>query len=209
MSNYITKAQKFGFRLHETFDEISDSGWRLQYSNNRAVGVWRPDRVVGDITGDTINRMFVYNGTTLSVLDKSHNTYGVIEVPDTIDATLDFLVEKYEIVWPLCDILYSDIYDGLVNNIRTGTYAGLHYAAGELCHHLVFTQDNIDWQIWVDTGDKPILKKVVITYKQLAGYPQYTAVFTKWNMDPEFTEELFRFTPPEGAEKKELKPVKK
>jgi hypothetical protein len=209
MSDYLAGIQKFGCRIQEYFDRTTETGERIQYSNNRAIGIWRPGMFVGETTGDTINNQFWYDGTTVTILDKTHNVYGVIQAPATIDATLDFLRANYEIVFPLCDILYSDIYNGLITKIQSGTYAGLHYAAGELCHHLVFTQDNIDWQVWIATGDAPLPKKVVITYKQRPGYPQYMAVFTKWNINPEASKDLFKFTPPEGAVQKELKPVKK
>ena len=42
-------------------------------------------------------------------------------------------------------------------------------------------------------------RKIVITYAEEPGAPQYTAVIKRWNLEPKFTEELFHFVPPEGA----------
>jgi len=67
---------------------------------------------------------------------------------------------------PLADLLSDDLYSVLMKNAVTCRYLGLHYADGIKCHHIAATQKNIDWQIWVDAGDVPQLRKIVITYKQ-------------------------------------------
>ena len=78
---------------------------------------------------------------------------------------------------------------------------GLHQAAGVPCHHLAFSQEDIDWQIWIDAGPQPLPRKIVITYAEEPGAPQYTATIKRWSLDPKFTDELFHFVPPEGATK--------
>ena len=76
----------------------------------------------------------------MTVLDKAHNVYGHIEVPETIDAALDAILQDYGIVQPLADLLYSDVYAVLSEGITYGRYLGIHRAAGVPCHHLVFAQ---------------------------------------------------------------------
>ena len=71
------------------------------------------------------------------------------------------------------------------------------------------TQKDIDWQIWVDVGEMPFVRKIVITYKQQLESPQYSAVlktFTKLDQVPENT---FTFNAPEGAKKIPLLPLEK
>ena len=81
----------------------------------------------------------------------------------------------------------------------TGEYLGIHLAAGVPCHHLAFSQEAIDWQIWIDAGPQPLPRKIVISYAGEPGAPQYTATIRRWNLDPAFPEDLFRFEAPEGA----------
>ena len=47
---------------------------------------------------------------------------------------------------------------------------------------LLFTQENVDWQIWIDAGEKAVPRKIVITYKNEADQPQYEAVLDDWRL---------------------------
>jgi hypothetical protein len=85
-----------------------------------------------------------------------------------------------------------------------GVYVGLHEVDGVLCHHLALANDFLEWQIWVDAGKEALPRKMVINYKDEPGEPQYTARFLSWNLSVELPDDLFHFTPPEGAQ--ELKP---
>jgi len=67
------------------------------------------------------------------------------------------------------------------------------------CHHLLFEQENIDWQIWIDSGQPPLPRKLVITYKQEPGQPQYVATMDNWDLSPAVSKETFEFTPPADA----------
>ena len=134
-------------------------------------------------------------------------TYGVLEgVPATIDATLDHLAENYDLVLPVADLLYSDVFQAVQPGIRTGTYAGLHYVGSRKCHHLVFTHEAVDWQIWIDAGAKPVPRKLVITYKLEDGHPQYQAVITEWR-EMSLPDEVFQFKNTTSAKETDLLPM--
>ena len=204
MSARLAGLERFAFEAEETFDEIPDGEPRIQLTNVRRVALERPNRLAVDSEGDTLQRAAWYDGRTATILDKSHNTYGQAEVPPTIDEALDELAEDYGVVSPLVDFLYSDPHAVLTEAVRFGRYLGLHRAAGVLCHHLVFVQDTIEWQIWIDAGDDPLPRKFVITYVREPGEPQYTAVLRTWNVTPVFPEGLSAFQAPPGAERAEL-----
>ena len=142
----------------------------------------------------------------LTILDKEHNAYASAEMPDTIDATLDKYEDDYGVVLPLADLLYSDPYKTLMEGVTYGRYLGLHLAAGVPCHHLAFAQDTIEWQIWIDAGDKPLPRKLVITYVDEPGEPQYSATIRRWRLDGKVPEGLFTFEAPEGAKKVDVQP---
>lgn len=209
MSDLLGKSSRFALEAEETFDEIPDGEPRHALTNLRRVAVERPGRLAADASGDTLNRAAWYDGRTLTVLDKEHNRYASVEAPATIDATLDMVEDKYGVVLPLADLLFSDPYAVLTEKVTYGRYRGIHQAAGVACHHLVFAQDTVEWQIWIDAGEKPLPRKLVISYVDEPGEPQYAATIRKWNLEPQFPAELFRFEAPEGAERVEpslLKP---
>lgn len=204
MSALLAAAPRFALEAEETFDEVSDNAPRLQLTNVRRIAIERPARLAADATGDTLSRATWYDGKTITVLDKSKNQYVTLDAPATIDATLDAVSDEYGIVIPVSDLLYSDVYATLTEGVVYGEYQGLHQAAGVLCHHLAFSQEAIDWQIWIDAGDQPLPRKLVITYVGEPGAPQYAAVIRRITLDPKLPEGLFAFTPPEGAERIDL-----
>lgn len=204
MGAFLAGLPRFAFEAEETFDELVAGEPRRQLTNVRRVAVERPGRLAADATGDTLNRAAWFDGRTLTTLDKDHNTYATVEAPATIDATLDMIGEKYSVVLPLADFLYADPYAVLAEGVTYGRYLGLHQAAGVTCHHLVFAQPTIEWQVWIDAGEQPLPRKFVITYVLEEGEPQYSATMQRWSLSPTFPEGLFAFEAPEGARKVEL-----
>ena len=201
MGEFLAKLPHFALEAEETFDELPDGQLRRQLTNVRRMAVERPNHVAADTTGDTLNRAAWYDGRTVTVLDKEHNVYSTIEAPGTIDATFDRIADEYGVVLPLADFLYADPYAVLMAGVTYGRYLGLHQAADVPCHHLAFSQDTIEWQIWIDAGEKPLPRKLVISYVNEAGEPQYTAVIRRWTLDAKVPDGLFTFEAPEGAQK--------
>jgi hypothetical protein len=204
MSELLASSKAFALEAEEVYDEVPDDVPRTQLTNRRHVAVRRPDRAVGDAAGDAVNRSFWYDGKTLSLLNKEQNVYTTASVPPTIDAAIDAALERTEMVLPLTDFLYEDVYAHLMGSVQRGVYLGIHEAGGVACHHLSFEQESIDWQIWIDASDLPLPRKLVIAYKTEDEVPQYSVTFLKWNLKADLPEELFRFEAPEGAVRIEL-----
>ena len=70
-----------------------------------------------------------------------------------------------------------------------------------------FARRKIDWQIWITTGSKPLPRKVVVTNRTDEARPQSVSLID-WNLKPTFKDSVFKFTPPKGATKIEIVPVK-
>jgi hypothetical protein len=205
MGEFLAKTPRFALEAEEAFDEVAAGEPKVELTNVRRIAVERPNHVAADATGDTLNRASWYDGRSVTILDKEHNVYATVEGAATIDATLDKLEDEYGVTLPLVDILYSDPYAVLMEGVTYGRYLGIHLAAGVPCHHLVFSQPTIEWQIWIDAGPDPLPRKVVINYVQEPGEPQYTATIRRWRLDPTFPASLFTFEPPEGAQKIDAK----
>ena len=88
-------------------------------------------------------------------------------------------------------------------------YVGLGYVGEEKCHHLAFVRENIDWQLWVSTGEKPSPRKMVITYKEMPGEPQYTLQLLKAENAEQIPETTFACTIPKDAKKIAFQPAAK
>jgi hypothetical protein len=201
MSDRLGRSSALALEAEEVYDEVPEQSPRQQLSNVRHVAMRRPDRLVGDASGDALNRSFWYDGKMFSALDKEQYVWASGTVPPTVDQALDWVFDQTGTVIPLADFLYADSYARLMGDVQRGVYLGIHEAAGVPCHHLSFEQATIDWQIWIDAGREPLPRKLVITYKTEDEVPQYTVTIRKWNLQAQLPDSLFGFSPPEGAKR--------
>ena len=77
----------------------------------------------------------------------------------------------------------------------------LSTVSGVPCHQLAARGGGVDLQIWVEQGDRPLPRRVVITYKAEPGQPQFRADLTDWDLAPELKDDFFAFEAAEGAER--------
>ncbi len=201
MANYLGGLKTFSFQVEMFFDIVQDDGLKLQFSNQRKESVRRPDKVFSETTGDTANSSFYYDGKTVTVHDRARKTYATEKVPGTIDAMLDDLHDRFGIEHPMADFLFADPYKVLMENAESGYYVGENYVGKTKCHHLAFRQRLLDWQIWIENGDKPLPRKFLITFKRQIDEPQFLALIHHWDVNPELNDSVFEFQPPPDVQK--------
>src|SRR5512134_643127 len=204
MSDRLARVGTFALEAEEVYDEVPEQSPRRQLTNLRRVAMRRPDRLVGDASGDALNRSFWYDGKVFAALDNEQHVWASGAVPPTVDQALDWVFDQTGTVVPLADFLYADSYARLMADVQRGVYLGIHEAAGVPCHHLSFEQASVDWQLWIDAGTEPLPRKLVITYKTEDEVPQYSVTIRKWNLQAKLPDSLFAFTPPDGATRVEV-----
>ena len=171
---HIGGLQHFRLEVVDTIDNLLENGQKVQHAHLRTALVSRPDRLVLESRGDIENRKLVKSADTVTLMDTDSRVYAQVPFTGTIDEMMDrLLLQKYGVTVPLADFLGGDPSAELLEGTYEEAYLGLHHAGSNLCHHVAFRQDDIDWQAWMDAGDTPLLRKLVITYKNEAGAPQY------------------------------------
>jgi hypothetical protein len=201
MSDYIGSADQFTFHADISFDHMLPSGQKLQYSAIEDVALRRPGRLYVEWHGDLGDRKFWYDGKSITLYDPAAPFYTAEAAPPDIDSMLDSLVPRLDFAPPLADFLYHDPYQSTRRKVQYGIYLGINDVNGRSCHTLAFVEQDIDWQIWIDTGPQLTPCKLVITYKTQPGQPQFTAIFTDWNFAPRIAEPVFTPDQPLGTEK--------
>lgn len=207
MSAFLASLPQFTFHTESSSDKVLDSGQTIQLSEGVDIAIRRPNRFWVSAEGDIDTQQLFYDGENVTLFHPIENVYASIKAPDTIDAALDYAKEAFSLKAPLAGLLVSDVYGRVTPNIDTGLYLGLHRVNGVSSHHLAFTSSKVDWQIWVDAGDKPWPRKVIITAKRVAGAPQFTALLSDWVARGKFKDSKFKFVAPKGAHKIEFLPA--
>lgn len=206
-SDYLASADAFQVKAVVTYDVILNSGKKLQMERLVEVMVRRPNRVRVEMKDDGGSHRIYYDGKTLSKHHLDRNVYATVDAPETIDKMIDSLRAKYGITLPLADLLISDIAKSVRENAVSGVYAGLHYLQGVKHHHLLLSNQNVDFQIWIEDSARPVPRKIVITYLKMPGQPQITAVLSGWNFAPRLPDLVFDFVPPVDADEIDVLPI--
>jgi hypothetical protein len=201
MSDYLASLEQFSVQTENALDVILRSGEKIQFDNPAECAIQRPNKLRADRKGDIANQEFYYDGKTLTLYNPDQKYYATVEAPPTIDETLDFARASLDVYAPAGDLLYRNAYEILMEDVVSGFYVGLSVVDGVKCNHLAFRGNEVDWQIWIEDGDKPLPKKFVITTKWMTGAPQFTVVVKSWNLSPKLTEDMFTFEPPKDAQK--------
>ncbi len=79
MSNLLAKSSRFAFKAEEIVDEVLDSGFKAELSHTRTIALRRPGSVVTNVDGDAAHRSAWFDGKTVTVLDRQHNRYAVVD----------------------------------------------------------------------------------------------------------------------------------
>jgi len=206
MGAYLRTLKSFSAQVDVTQDEVLESGQKVQFTRAMNVHARRPDRMRIDAVGDLKQRQLYYDGKTVSVFDSKTNYYASVAAPPIIGGMIAAISEKYNLEMPLVDLFLWGTDQSGIDDIKSAIYIGESRVGGVLCDHYAYRQDDVDWQLWIERGKKPLPRKLVITTLDEPSQPQFTAVL-KWDLAAKQGDKKFSFTPPKGAQKIELAPL--
>jgi hypothetical protein len=199
MGEFLKKEKLLSFHAEIMFDDHLPSGQKIQFAAAEDVSVRKPDRIYVDYQSDLGSKKLWYNGKSITLLSPTHNSYSTIDAPPNIESAIDILMKDYGFTVPLGDFLFSNPHNALMKNVLAGIYVGPGDVNGVDCQHLAFVEKYIDWQIWIEDGNEPVPRKVVITYKTMPNSPQYISMLSDWNFKTSFPDSLFTAKLPKDA----------
>jgi hypothetical protein len=196
---FLENLDSFEIQVTAVFDVVQEDGQRLQFEAKSRLIQQRPDQLYAEKVRDDgdINRLW-YDGKQVSILMVRDNAYVQFLAPDTIDGMLDMMENRLRDPHPLADLFYSDL-SHLLEQPENAVYVGPSSVVGFPCSHLAFRNSELDWQIWVERSDTPFIRKVVVTYRNEPGIPQYVSYLHVWKIQPELNANVFLFSPPKKA----------
>jgi len=206
--DFLKNQPQFSFKAEVANDRVYHGGKKLQFGQEIAASFRRPDKLRLDGDGDLESKQLIFDGKTLTLYDQYKNHYAGIEVTGDIDAALEKAYKDYGLRVGLADLGSTRLCDHAGKDLVHALYVGLHKVRGVSCHHLAFDRKDGHYQVWIEAGEKPVLRKIVVTRKKLPDSPQWTAYLSDWNFSPAFADNLFTFAPPAGAQKIKFMPVK-
>ena len=203
MSDYLAGQKTISATFSSDIEVITVDLQKLQFDASGQLLLSRPDKLRVSRTGGYTDIELVFDGQTATIFGKNLDAFAQFAAPGSTDQLFDRLRNDYSVDAPGADLLLTRSYDGLMSDVIDAKHIGRGVVDGVECEHLAFRGQDIDWQIWIEVGARPIPHKYVITSKAVTGAPQYTLRLSDWKSDPAFSADAFMFKPPAGTKKVE------
>jgi hypothetical protein len=199
MTDHVASQKTLSITFDSDIEVMTPNLQKIQFTSSGQVQLSRPDKLRATRTGGYRDVEIVFDGKTLTMNNKDANDFAQIESPGSIDQLIDLLREKHGVTAPGADLLFSNAFEVMMEDVIEGAHIGKGVIDGVECDHLAFRNVDTDWQIWIEAGARPIPRKYVITSKAVAGAPQYTLRIKDWRTD--VPADAFAFKPAQGAKK--------
>ena len=200
MVEFLAGLDSFSVKLLSGYDVLQDNGQKIQFLEARDIVLARPDRMrIEAQRADGLGDLVLFDGSTVTVWHSESGVYAQADQPGSVDDTVVYIVRDLGMRVPLAGLLTTRLPAELERRMRMIDYVEMTDVLGEPAHHIAVRTDEMDIQVWIAAGKRPLPLRIVLTYPD-AGRPQYWAQLTDWDLAPEFEEADFVFTAPPDAE---------
>lgn len=200
MGDYLSGLKQFSVHTHNNWEDLLDSGQRVDLMMSASVVVSRPNLLRAERKGDIVSQAFYYDGKTLTLYSPDDKVYATEPAPPTIEGMLDFARDTLGLLIPVGDLLYRDVYALLMQDVTSAVVVGKSVIGGVQCDHVAFSRPGVDFQVCVADSGPPLPRMYAVTDTGTPALLSVTAVMSDWNTSPNVADERFAFVPPQGAQ---------
>jgi len=204
MSAMIGSLGSCSVTVHSNYDITSHYLGLVKHSDEQKLFMKGPSKLLIRAEGDKGSRIYTYDGATFNYYSVDKNQFGVLQAPATTMEMIDTINKAYGIDFPAADFFYPTFVDDILAESTNLMYLGLTTVDGKECFHIAGTAKDKTFQFWISDDAYSLPVKVVIVYTSREMNPQYEAVLTDWQVNPNLPDALFEFTAPPNARKIKL-----
>jgi hypothetical protein len=209
MADFLSKVQSFSVTVDIGYDAVQEDGQKIEFGSVRDITIVRPNKARFDITErDGGINGFIFDGKQIFAFNGDYKVYATAQKTGTIDEAFDYFTDQLDMTLPPSQLLHNNLSAELAQLVTSLRYVDQQTIAGVPCDHLAGTTEDVDFQIWIATGEKPLPQRYIITYGGDEGEPQFRGQFSNWNLSPKVSDSVFVFTAPKGMEKIPFAPRK-
>jgi hypothetical protein len=198
MSGFLTEQKSFSVHTDMETDYVLDGGQKIRLSSHGDLRVQRPSHLRAHVISDRKERELFFDGKNFTIFSPQLGYYARVPAPATIAALADQLESQYGLELPLVDFFRWGGDQSSFDDIESATHIGTETLDGAKTEHYAYRQKGVDWQIWIQAGDKPLPRKFLITTTDDPARPDHSIAMS-WKLDEKFADSLFSFSPPKDA----------
>ena len=186
-----------------SLDVVTNNGQRIQLDGATTYKIRRPGFVI-DYVSDVKSRRFLYDGKTFTVYSPKLGYYATVPAPGTNKEVLDTIYNKFGISLPLEDLFrWGSGAEDRAKALQSAYKVGTATIDGAETDHYAFREADVDWEVWIQQGDQPFPRKIVIVDRNDPARPTFVSRL-RWTLNPAFTDADFTFVPDSNAKKIQL-----
>lgn len=200
MAGYLGDLKKFSVNMNANYDVLQDSGQTIEFGEVREISVKRPDLArIEQVASDGKRDLLVFDGKEVSVYSADADVYAQAAQPADLDTAVMYLVEDLQLRLPLAPLLLTTFRQLLESRVVEADFVETTDLLGPSTDHIAARTEVMDFQVWIADGEQPWPLRIVMTYNQMEGSPQFRANLSNWNASPKFDKKIFVFEPAADA----------
>lgn len=203
MSDFLSTLKTFELTANSSLDVVTVDDQRLQMDAVIQYKVMQPGIWI-NYDSDLKSRQFFYDGKNFTIYSPKLNFYATAPAPPTNREFLMAVYDKFGITLPLEDLFrWNDGDNSDLQALTSGFSVGTAKIDGVRTDHWAFRQGDFDWEVWIEQGDRPLPRKLVIIDRTEPAMPAYTARLN-WVPNPPLNASDFTFVPGKEAQRIQL-----
>jgi len=187
----LAAAHSMSFTAEVTYESPSRMGFPLAYSTKSEVVMQRPDKLRVITLGDGPASEFYYDGKIMMAYAPAEDLVAIADAPPTLDETMEVAYHIGAIYFPFDDVIVSDPYKDISDDLRTAFYIGQsNVVGGTKTDMIAYDTGGVFVEIWIGVDDKlPRMLRAIF-----ADDPQklrHRLELSNWHIDPNVSADFF------------------
>ena len=202
MADFMARAPAMSVTMRSGYDAIQADGQRIEFGERRRILMQRPDKLRVDVErSDGERGTVVFDGRWITAFKPAENVYARVEKPGTLDQALVYMVRDLRATLPLARMFTTGFPVDLDKRATSVAFVEECSLFDVPTDHVAVRSAEVDLQLWIAKGPEPLPRRVIVTYKNAPGEPQFRADLYDWSVPAKLDTAAFAFVPPAGAER--------
>jgi hypothetical protein len=201
MADFMARAPVMSVTMRSDYDAIQADGQRIEFGERRRILMQRPDKFRVEVErSDGERGTVLFDGRWITAFKPAENVYARVEKAGTLDQALVYMVRDLRATLPLARMFTTGFPVDLDKRAPSVTFVEECSLFDVPTDHVAVRTAGVDLQLWIAKGTEPLPRRVVVTYKDSPGEPQFRADLYDWSVAVKPDAAAFAFVPPSGAE---------